>query len=262
MTEPEEGATIRSISRAFALIRCFSPGVDSLSLQELAVRAELPKSTAVRILGALRAEGMIDHDPLTHTYSPGLGFLHWTQIAGHRWGVPVSVTELMRSTAHRIGESLSIYVRSGDSRVAIAHVPGNRSLRHVISVGETMPLSAGASSWILLQEAPPEIVERIERLLRERSAGFTARERITQSHNQGHATSRGEREAGVAGVSIRLELPNGDLFGALTIGGPTSRITETETPRLVEQLRQIAPIIGAQLDTRRYASTQGAMHHG
>ena len=255
MSESKDPNSIRSISRALALIRCFSPGVTSLTLQELATQAEIPKSTAVRILGALRSEGMIEHDPLTRTYSPGLGFLHWAQIAGHRWGVPSAVTDLMRSAAERFGESISLYVRSGDSRVAIAHLPGTRSLRHVIAVGEPMTLSAGASSWILLQNSPPEIIERVERTLRERRANYSAREKIAQSISQGYAASDGEREVGVAGVSVRVELPGGDLIGALTFGGPSARIGADETAAFVDHLRTLAPTIGAQLDTRRHTSS-------
>ena len=255
MAESTDEKTIRSISRALALIRCFSPGVSSLTLHELAAQAEIPKSTAVRILSALRAEGMIEHDPLTRTYAPGLGFLHWAQIAGHRWGVPAAVTDLMRSAAEQFGESISLYVRSGDSRVAIAHVPGTRSLRHVITVGEPMTLSAGASSWILLQDSPPEIVERVERTLRDRRASYSAREKIAQSTRQGYAASFGEREVGVAGVSVRVELPHGGLFGALTFGGPTARIVEGETASYVEHLRTLAPTIGTQLNTRRHSSS-------
>lgn len=254
MAESTDEKTIRSISRALTLIRCFSPGVASLSLQELAAQAEIPKSTAVRILGALRAEGMIEHDPLTRTYSPGLGFLHWAQIAGHRWGVPSAVTDLMRSAAEQFGESISLYVRSGDSRVAIAHLPGTRTLRHVIAVGEPMTLAAGASSWILLQDSPPEIVERVERTLRDRNATYTARERIAQGISQGYSASYGEREIGVAGVSVRVELPGGQLFGALTVGGPTARIRKDETASFVNHLQTLAPTIGAQLDTRRHVS--------
>lgn len=258
MAETSETATIRSVSRALALIRCFSPGIDSLTLQELASEAEIPKSTAVRILGALRAEGMIEHDPLTHTYSPGVGFLHWAQIAGHRWGVPSAVTDLMHSAVSKFGESISLYVRSGDSRIAIAHVPGTQTLRHVIAVGESMTLSAGASSWILLQSSPPEIVERVERTLRERSAKYTAKEKIDRSTRSGYSASRGEREAGVAGVSVRVDLPNGRPVGALTFGGPTTRFRTQEIAEYAEHLQTIAPAIGAQLDTRRHASATNA----
>jgi len=256
VAEPSNASTIRSISRAFALIRCFSPGVESLTLQELAAQAQIPKSTAVRILGALRAEGMIEHDPLTRTYAPGLGFLHWAQIAGHRWGVPAAVKALMNDAVAERGESVSLYIRSGDSRIAIAHVPGTRTLRHVISVGEPMPLSAGASSWILLQSAPPEIVERVERQLRDRRADFTAQERIAQSIRQGYAASRGEREIGVAGVSVRIDLPDGRPVGALTFGGPTTRIGSSEAAEFAKCLQQIAPQVGEHLSTRGSVADQ------
>lgn len=252
MAETSEATTIRSISRAFALIRCFSPDTESLTLAELATQAQVPKSTAVRILGALRAEGMIDHDPLTRSYSPGLGFLHWAQIAGHRWGVPATVKDLMHQAVAEHGESLSLYIRSGDSRIAIAHVPGTRTLRHVIAVGEPMTLSAGASSWILLQSSPPEIVERVERSLRDRRSRYTAQEKISQSLNQGYAASHGEREVGVAGVSVRIDLPDGSPAGALTFGGPTTRIGKDEIEGFATCLKTIAPLIGEQLDTRRH----------
>lgn len=250
MASADDGR-IRSISRAFDLLRCFAPGGGGLSLHELATRVELPKSTTVRILAALRAEGMVDHDPVSHMYSPGIGFIRWAQVAGHRWGVPTAVTDLMRDAVSQHGESATLYVRFRDARVPIAHIPGTQSLRHVITVGEAMPLSAGAAAWILLQDADPEVLERVERELRAKKSRRTARDLVAEGRRRGYAVSAGERERGVAGVSVPVGNGHGELMAAVSFGGPTGRFTPDIVPTLVASLQDIADPIGSILGSRR-----------
>lgn len=254
MTESNGGSTIRSVSRALALLRSFKPGIGALSLQELAREAGVPKSTAVRLLDTLRTEGMVLHNPRDRTYSPGFGLLHWSQVAHDQWGVPNGVLDLMRSAATESGESISLYARVGDARIALAHVPGPQSLRHVITPGVPMTLAAGASSWILLQSAEAEVIERVQRTMRAQGSREYVRTLVARSVQQGYAFSDGEREVGVAAVSVRVDDNEGVLLAALTFGGPNTRFTPDKVRKYAVRLRELAAQIGPELaSTRRSA---------
>lgn len=235
MDEPKKGM-VRSVSRALALLRCFGPEDQELSLGELAERSDIPKSTAVRLLDTLTAEGMVTRSDRGRTYAPGFGLIFWGRLADLQWSVPAAVREEMGNVARESGESVTLYTRIGDSRVPLAHVPGTQSLRHVITPGEPMTLSAGATSWILLRDARPDLVERAERELRNRRAGTSARRLIDRAVKQGYAYSSGEREVGVAALSVPLVATSGRLLGALAIGGPTTRLTEGRVPALLDLL--------------------------
>lgn len=246
---PEE--LVRSVSRALRLLRSFNQERQSLTLQEMASHADVPKSTAVRLLDTLIAEGMVVKNDIARTYSPGFGFVHWMQIAYARWGIPASATEEMKKIAQLSGESVSLYVRSGGSRIALEHIPGSQTLRHVINLGEPMPLYAGATSWVLLKGASPDLLEIIDRRLREKKSHMNVRERIAKADRDGYAFSTGEREVGVAGLSVPLNDSDGSRFGALTIGGPTARLTEERVSELVQLLesatKAISPMINGMV---------------
>jgi DNA-binding IclR family transcriptional regulator len=248
MTEKNPEELVRSVSRALRLLRSFNQERQSLTLQEMAAHADVPKSTAVRLLDTLIAEGMVVKNDTARTYSPGFGFVHWMQIAHARWGIPASATEEMKKVAQLSGESVSLYVRSGGSRIALEHIPGSQTLRHMINLGEPMPLYAGATSWVLLKDAGPDLLEVIDRRLRERRSQLKVRERIAKADRYGYAFSTGEREVGVAGLSVPLNDSDGSRFGALTIGGPTARLTGDRVPELVEVLHRSANVISPMIN--------------
>lgn len=248
MNEKNPEELVRSVSRALRLLRSFNQERQSLTLQEMAAHADVPKSTAVRLLDTLIAEGMVVKNDTARTYSPGFGFVHWMQIAHARWGIPTGATEEMKQIAQLSGESVSLYVRSGGSRIALEHIPGSQTLRHVINLGEPMPLYAGATSWVLLKDAGPDLLETIDRRLRERRSQMNVRERIAKVERDGYAFSTGEREVGVAGLSVPLNDNDGSRFGALTIGGPTARLTEDRVPELVAVLNRSANVISPMIN--------------
>lgn len=62
-------------------------------------------------------------------------------------------------------------------------------------------------------------------------------EELETVRERGYATNDQELMAGYSAVSMACKYPDGDLFGALSIGGPTYRI-DTERERLIDALSE------------------------
>nr|WP_236058021.1 hypothetical protein [Streptomyces sabulosicollis] len=59
------------------------------------------------------------------------------------------------------GESSRIYIRQGASRVCVPQHEGTQQLRHVVRIGEEMPLWAGASGHVLLIGGSSRTLSRV-----------------------------------------------------------------------------------------------------
>ena len=63
--------------------------------------------------------------------------------------------------------------------------------------------------------------------------------------NQGHAVSRGEREAGVVSIAAPVSRPAGPVLAVAAITGPAHRMSEQKIDQLSWEVRQAAQAIGA-----------------
>jgi DNA-binding IclR family transcriptional regulator len=217
------------------VLRAFTPETPTLSVAELVRRTGLAKTTVLRMTGTLEEAGLLLRDE-TGDYRPGLGLLHWAWLAQADALLPPSVHLALRNAATATGESVTLYVRRGITRIPVARADGTSSIRHVVSVGEPMTLAAGASSWVLLTEASEAIIEAVaaEPLAR----GVDVAVRAGQAARDGFAVSHGEREDGVSGVAAPVR-HGGKLVAAVACSGPTSRFDEETVEELVRRMQAL-----------------------
>src|SRR5690606_951367 len=78
----------QAVARAARLLRLVtSSGEDGAKLQSLARSADLSRSTAHRLLSALRAEGLVDRDEETGRWMPGPELFLMGSVAAARYDV-------------------------------------------------------------------------------------------------------------------------------------------------------------------------------
>ena len=84
-TIPPASAT-RSVERATALLRLVMTHQDGARLVDLAEAAGLHKATALRLLGALERDGLIERDPASKRYTLGMDVVvaSWISSRGTR----------------------------------------------------------------------------------------------------------------------------------------------------------------------------------
>src|SRR5690606_13663744 len=117
------------------------------------------------------------------------------------WEPPKETRELMRELVARQRETVNICVVHNTARVCIAQEESPMPLRHVVHVGDELPLWVGASSKVLLRDAPASFLERIVRSApspQEQLAVLT--EGIAAAAWDGYGVSHGEREVGLSAV--------------------------------------------------------------
>lgn len=236
----EEGkGTVRSVERALDILLCFTIR-PSWAMTEIAGQVGLHKSTVHRMLATLEDKGFIERDAATDRYQ--LGLMVWELSANLADTNDQSMMwqKEMERLRDQLGETISIYVRSGVERIRIQSVQSHEPVRRVAPVGARFPLYAGASSKVLIAY---EAFEEQQMIFNDKSWQLEDRERMEKYQSelcevleQGYAVSFEERESGVAAISVPIFNREGNIIAALAVSGPSSRLT-------LEYMSEYAPIM-------------------
>lgn len=203
------------------------------TLRWLADTSGLPRPTAYRLLVALEAHRLVSRDAAgAFQLGPRL-----TELAV-RAAPAVDLAALAGPVLARLheatGESVQLYVRSGDRRLCVAARDAGTGLRDSVPVGALLPLDVGSGGKVLLAWSPdPAEPDQAARSPADWAAELAA------VRKRGWAASVAEREPGVASVSAPV-LADGQLLGALCVSGPASRIGQAPGKRLAPLVVQAA----------------------
>ncbi|GAB2823953.1 IclR family transcriptional regulator [Streptomyces daliensis] len=230
--------------RALDLLALFDESHRTRSVRELVDASGLAKSTVVRLVATLEERGLLwvqSDGRLT----PGAGLLRWAALAQEAWRLPLEAVECLRVlSVESGGESSRIYVRQGTSRVCVAQHEGTQQLRHVVRIGEEMPLWAGASGHVLLSGCTDAFLRRVAKGAGQDPEVLAERARLAAE--RGWAASDGERERSVAAVAARVTDDQGRVAAAVSLGGPSSRFTaehiEAFLPVLTKAARELTEL--------------------
>ncbi len=236
------------------------------SLRWLSDASNLPRPTAHRLLVALEAHRLVARDPAAG--STGAAFRlgpRLTELAAVA-GPALDLASLAGPVLDRLhaatGESVQLYVRSGDHRLCIAARDAGTGLRDSVPVGALLPLEAGSGGKVLLawSSGTASTASRAGRAgeagpaggagepgMADGAGGAAAlRAELAAVRGRGWAASVAEREPGVASVSAPV-LRDGVLLAALCVSGPVSRLGQAPGRKLSAAVVDAAADLTRQL---------------
>lgn len=218
---------------------------EAATLTSIAQRLGQPRSSVHRLLSELVQLGLLYRVGST-TYAPGPRLLRWGQAANQVAHIVKVAQPVMAKLRDAIGESVHLYVRQRDKRVCVAAAEGNFELRHFTEVGKPLPLSVGASGKLLLAHASSPIQEQeLRRAAAEpispRAPGLEAlRDQLAEILETDWTMSFGEREEGLAAAATPIRDDTGTVVAALSVSGPTARLTAERFEELHGQIEDAA----------------------
>ena len=151
-----------------ALLLAFRDDEAALPLVELARRAGLHLTTALRLIGTLEAQGFVQRLP-SGGYALGAQLL----VLGERFRRSLRIEDQVMPALDRLRtesrESAAFFVREGTARRCLFRLDSPQPVRTIARVGEVAPLGIGAHgrALVALDAVPPPrlpIVSRGERL--------------------------------------------------------------------------------------------------
>jgi IclR family transcriptional regulator, acetate operon repressor len=237
----------QAIDRAAQLLCSVVEAVNPPSVGELATRAGLPKSTTSRLLAALERQGLVQRLGERGRLHPGPVLLRFATGDASSALVELAAPSLRR-LAETSGETVNLAVAGP---LGVEHL-AQEDTAHIVGianwVGRRVPLHVAANGKVFLAHGAPRTTP-LERLTMKSIVDPTKLElELARVRARGYATSVDELEDGLSAVAAPVFGPDGDAFAALSISGPTARLTSERiasiAPLLVEEANKLAVRLG------------------
>ncbi len=149
---------VQSIERAFAVLGALADG--PIGVTEVADRADLPKSTAARLLASLAREGVVEQVPGDTRYRLGPRLVTLAARIRPARTLAALARPSLEELAEAAGEAAGLSVRDGDFTHYIEQVGSPNPVSVRDWTGSRIPLHAVSSGQVLLAFAPPTFVQR------------------------------------------------------------------------------------------------------
>ena len=241
----------QAIDRAAQLLMLVLDSDVPLGVGDLALAAELPKSTASRLISSLERHGLVRRNGARGKVQAGPAILRFA----HRGVVDRNLVELAQAPLDTLAE------RSGET-VNLA-VPGIRGVEHLAQVesihflgtgqwvGRTVDYHTTAVGKVLVAYGAAELpAGRLRRLAPATIVDRTVLEaEFERIREEAFATAIDELEPGLTALAAPVHGPTGDVIAALAVSGPTLRL-------LPERIAELKPVL-----TREAAALSERLGH-
>ena len=215
-SDTKSGGGVAAVERAIAVLNAFRAGDSSLSLNELARRTGMYKSTILRLLSTLVREHCIVRLD-DGSYQLGSMLLHWGGLYQASLRLDDHVPPILRRLVQETEEGASFFTREGDHRVCLFRVDSPRSIRDHIRTGDLVPLDKGAAGRVLTAFDPTLAP-------------------APKPPAQPFIVTIGEREPDIAAIAAPVFGPQKRLRGALALSGPAARFSDDLMPAMSARL--------------------------
>jgi DNA-binding IclR family transcriptional regulator len=240
----QDKGTVRAVDRALDVLLCFRTK-DELGLTEISKMIGLHKSTVHRLLATLEIRGFVRREQ-SDRYRIGWSILELTSGIYRSGDFSTVVFPEMTALRDRIGETISLYVRSGFERIRIQAVEGVHAVRRVANIGLRFPLHIGASGKVLLAFCNEPLLDQMEAAgtLPESFDKAEFERQLDDIQRRGYAVTFEEREVGAAAVAAPIINRHNQVSAALSISGPVDRFTDDKIERFIVECVASANLIG------------------
>jgi IclR family transcriptional regulator, acetate operon repressor len=218
----------QAIERAAQLLVRVVEAPQPPSIGELSARAGLPKSTTSRLVGALERQGLVERLGTRGRLRPGPVLLRYASRDASQALVALAQPSLRR-LADESGETINLAV------------PGPEGVEHLAQ--EDTAHLVGVTDWVG-RRVPFELAANGKCFLAFDGGEVEDAELI---RSRGYATSIDELEVGLSALSAPVLDADGTAIAALSISGPTSRLTAERIEELAPPLRDEAAILTRRL---------------
>ena len=244
---------IQSAASTLEVLLAFGQAPHRFSPSEIAGQLDMDRNQAFRCLRTLQHVGFVRAEDDRFVLTPLIEHLA-SGVQPHTTLVSAAgpfMDELSQTTE----ETVNLFVLDGDTMTCLDHREGLRPVRLVTELGRRAPLHAGACLKAALAFLPAERQEAVFAQLLElpRLTPHTAhtaealRRDLAGVRARGYAISDLDVDAEARGVGAPIFDARGGVVGAISVGGPASRMTPGRIAQLGEAIVRTARLISRQL---------------
>lgn len=226
----------QSIDRAADLLVRVVESPRPVAVGELARTAGLPKSTTSRLIGALERQGLVQRVGERGGLRPGPVLLRLAQRDVFEANLVELGAPALRRLADDSGETINLGVPTPRGVEHLAQLDSRHWVGVTNWVGRPVPYESTANGKVFLAHGVAPLPANVD-----------AHE-LERMRARGWASAIDELEHGLAAMAAPVRGPGGEVVAALSISGPTIRLSsermERLAPVLLEQARELSVRLG------------------
>lgn len=218
-----------SVDRALTVLDCFTEIDFYLSLNEIAQKSGIPRSTVFRMLTSLETFGYIKTVKTSEKtlYCLGHAFLEKGMLVHRHMDIREYARDHLIELRNELNLTVQLAIRDGLDALYIEQIPSFRPIQLYPAIGRKAPLYAAACPRVLL--AFTENKEQTHLLSQYKFQAFTPNtptemtdiiKRLERIREEKYSVSRGELFEGTIAIAVPIFCPHtNDVLAALSVTG-------------------------------------------
>lgn len=236
---------VGALASGLKLLRYLARAPSPLGVSQLARELKLNPSTCFNLLRTLVHEGLVDFNPLSKTYSVGLGFVELARGSLEHASYARLVRPHLEAIASRHRVTATLWQRVGEDRVVLVDRADNdAAIRVHMNIGQRLPMFIAALGRCMAAHAglPQAALRRHFNALRWQDAPSfeTYSKEVEQARARGYAVDEGHYVRGVTTVSSAILDASGRPVMAISAVGFSAQFKAGELKTLCEDVRERA----------------------
>lgn len=254
------GGGVQSLARALSILEALSDSHEGATLTVLSQTVGLPPSTTHRLLTTLQRQRFVRFDPMSKSWQIGVqAFVVGNAFARTR-DIVMIARPYMRRLMEDSGETVNFYILTDGEVLCMAQVESRQMMRAVSRPGGRVRMHCTGAGKAMLAYLPEQDVERVVALHglpqsteKTMVTATKLKADLRRIRSRGFAVDDEEYAVGLRCVAAPILDELGAPFAALSLSGPTARVSTArldELGLLVKNAARAAAVeLGGRVDT-------------
>jgi DNA-binding IclR family transcriptional regulator len=240
---------VASVAKSAAILKAFTPAVTELSVRQVAMRTEIPRSTAHALCQTMAQSGLLEVSPRGYRLGPlllelGGRVIERTGLVHAAEGILARLIRSAEAEAHlgQLAQGWIVYLdrETGGRRVPMLNRVGQRAPAHLTGCGRA------AMSWLPFDQVRPLVLRCCAEERQPLPDLGVLRDELARARLDGYVVSRSyqrDRTSVAAAIFDAGQQP----VGGVSIAGPAAIFTNSTLSAARDSVVEAARAITARL---------------
>jgi DNA-binding IclR family transcriptional regulator len=244
---------VQSVDRTLDVLESLATRRGATGISELSQLVGLHVSTVHRLLATLVDRGYVRQDPDSSRYHLGSRIFTLASAADLHLDLRLVARPYLERMMRTSGETANLVTASESEVVYLDQVASMHLVKMFTAPGMRAPLHCTGTGKVMLAFRGPDFAEPVLESAMQR---FTSRTIVSRAAletelatilKQGYSVDNEEMEEGVRCLAVPVFDRRRNCVGAMSVSGPTTRMTAERVSKLAHAARQIADDLSLQL---------------